>query len=124
MTTPLETLLKRLEDVESKATPGPWIEEVGNHVGFLGQAFSQVVTEATDDDGDRTVVAPERIQYADGFLICESRNSLPALLQIIKLQNSALHEIVACRRFDEHVGPNTAGYALSRCDEIAKGVGK
>lgn len=115
--TPTESLLKELEELEAKATPGPWGLDYSNAVDGFGVCSSPLKIEV-----------PQANQH-NPELIVTMRTSLPALLQIIREQKSALEYGIEHQNKSHATETCTCiasinRQALSRCDEIAKGVGK
>ena len=121
--TPTESLLKELEELEAKATPGPWRRE-----------YTDGITAFIETEGEECILIEEGYGFAkhsDFLLVSKSRNSLPALLQIIRTQREELERMA---KVDVSLLSNElaaawalrhwvfARDALSRCDEIAKGV--
>lgn len=128
---PTESLLKELEELEKKATPKPWIRE-----------YSDGIIAFIETEGEECILIEEGFGFAkpnDFLLVSKARNSLPALLQMMQTYREALTRIEY--RFSLNTKPGLepsemywhsevkvlhgiTKEALSRCDEIAKGVGK
>lgn len=94
MTSSLEAWLKGLEEVESKATEGPW------KINGSGTIICDLTEECT-----HTIIAPhggcrneiEEIDDDAEFII-QSRNALPKLIEIIRIQQGAIKCIAAEHR--------------------------
>lgn len=92
----LPTFLRRLEELEKAATPGPWIEredldyyQGGTYLGIGGYDYkdgSKVPGSAYFE----TNVCRIESSDSDKEFIAESRNALPLLIRIIRIQQEAL----------------------------------
>lgn len=137
--TPTESLLKELEELEKLATPGPWIwdqegwmdedechDTCPSHFNGLNSANDEPVISGCTYD-------KHNLRLPDAEFISASRITLPVLLQIIRTQREELERMA---KVDVSLLSNElaaawalrhwvfARDALSRCDEIAKGVTK
>lgn len=133
--TPTETLLKELEELNKEAAPEPW-EDDGDAIWCDEDGYGSEWVDFKDGNGQ--VAGRVSVYHNDtgsgrcearntAKLITKSRNSLPALLQIIRTQNETLNNISKYGTWGSRpviwVGAvDEARDALSRCDEIAKGV--
>jgi hypothetical protein len=83
--------IKRLEELEKKATPGPW------HIGWMSPNSDAVDIDAPT--GEQVAIVHHRENQA---FVCQSRNTLPSLLQFV----SDVEEVVRLWRMsvDEQEG--------------------
>ena len=133
--TPTESLLKELEELEKNSSRVVAWYSHGDEDGTIRGPWHRWFKCQEGDNGrpDSIGTVKEDCDYAAAAM-----NSLPALLQIIKTQREALKEAgdsleVAVGRLvyvhallskDLSRDARAISLALSRCDEIAKGVGK
>ena len=118
--TPLDKLLARLRELESKSTAGPWMESLG-------------VIKDQENVNDICAIADKEFWSSDltreqdesnAWFIAESRNALPVLLDIILKQNEVL-EYYSLLNYPALNGRDLSGVAkiaIAECDALAEGV--
>lgn len=122
-TSNLDTLLTELTKLEAAATKGPW---------HLEQSPMWDPEYYDEKDGDERYSEVGPIKSCDGCAIAhgtdvkfvaESRNSLPTLIAVINEMKGALEIYADATRYSEwDITPEDARTALSRCEEIVKGM--
>lgn len=89
------SLIKRLEELEAKATPGPWIyghydsnASIGQKVhGLIKWNVAESKIKSIEDEETGEVVCFEwqgPVNTKDAILIVEMRNSITKLLDLVK----------------------------------------
>lgn len=122
MTPELKALIERLEELESKATAGPWSCRGGIYV------YSSDSMMVADNNDDEAVIRARgvgggmsTVQQTDNItFVAAARNALPLLLQIVKVQGEALEKIASGRTTDDDEPNKTYAIAGYVCQEIAR----
>ena len=116
--TPLDKLLARLRELESKSTAGPWMESLG-------------VIKDQENVNDICAIADKEFWSSDltreqdesnAWFIAESRNALPVLLDIVARQNEAL-DFYSWLDNTDIDGPDMSSIAkkaIAECDALAE----
>lgn len=95
--TALEQLIQRTLELEAKATPGPWTLSMSNqNVRVLEGEYVNI--RKTSEDG-----------INDNVLICNLRNVIKPLCEIVQILSTSLDE-------------RYADATLDRVEQLAKGV--
>lgn len=95
-------LMRMLEELDAKATPGPWVADDGNFF-----------RDGSDDDPAEGVDFYIELGGPEEDLIVALRNSLPALLDALAIAAAA-----------EELGEHPMTQLLDRAQEIRKEKGK
>ena len=111
--TPLDKLLARLRELDSKSTAGPWRQQTGAIIKGNGDLVFDSIP------GHAYPALDTDVQF-----IAESRNALPVLLDIILKQNEVL-EYYSLLNYPALNGRDLSGVAkiaIAECDALAEGV--
>ncbi len=110
-----EEVLKRLEDLEEKASVPDWLSEPQP----VGAMYSWV----TGHKGRPIAGTAGRITIADSALIAESRNHLPALLaevkesrRVVTIHSPPPNFIGVCECGEDPDGPHFCGWCGKRIE--------
>lgn len=87
--TPLDQFLSAIEEVEKKATPGPWIRNgTGGYICYHQIEDDRILDYISSPNSQLNETKP------DAEFIAASRSAIPQLLEIVRIQQEALKNIL------------------------------